>query len=656
MERGKEQPMRTTLFAAALGSFILLGLPPSTFAQELAMEPTFMGEGEIATTTETVLQAPSLPSETENAGSTEAAPQEHATVTSSTQPTSHPAPIEPTVSVATSSPITADGSATITTELPSRPETIVPILGETPSTTTSGLLCLAIIAPAPSEGPEWIAVYGLTPSTSASFLEWSFADAQGSLVTVNASTTLIWDEATQTMRYELRSARLNNGGDSVFLKTPTGTIHDVFTYPETERGHRWMRDGCLNAWEAWPRPIVVAAPQADMPQEETVAAETAPVIVNEALPAIDAASIPVVEPPAAEASSPATATETASHLFLAPPPARLRETAAVSAPAATPTPANGTIKKTNPTIKTASKTSSDTTASSGKAGTKATKQVASSPKKTARTAKKSSPKKAAAPKLAPLIPSIAMPHLLETPEEYQGIRVRLRGRVASQTQFLGAHTFVVVNEDGRGLLVKGTSKHPSPPFGAWVDLTGTVVWNDGGLSIKQAAADQWEARMAEGASPSDAFPTRTVDLLAPSQEEAWSRVRIEGTISAVQKTSFDLDVGDASVRVRLVPRLGYRAQRLQAGDTVAIQGLLDLRGEEPTVIPQAVEAIEIIRRAAPPAPAAKSPVEQPWLPVGAAAGTLALSEGWRRFNTYRKQRQEAASFRRFLEASGKDRD
>ncbi len=649
--------MRTTLFAAALGSLLLLGLPTFTFAQELAAEPSIIGAGETAvTTTEETVPVPSGTAEVEEPRGTETAsqeeqPQDRAGESSPMESMGETSLMGPTSTIVTTTVPITEGTTTTTAESPSLPEISTTPLGEAPTSTaaTSSLLCLAIIAPAPSEGPEWVAVYGLTPSTSASFLEWSFADAQGSLVTVHASTTLIWDEATQTMRYELRSARLNNGGDSVFLKTPTGTVHDLFTYPETERGHRWVRDGCLSPWEAWPRPIVMTTQEGSAPQEEAPVMEERPTIINGALPALDTAIVPVIESPASEMSVPAPRAETLPHVFLTPPPAQVRE----RVPMPTPSPVKTLTNTANAPTKAAPNAAATKMASNTKSVAKTTKKPAATPKKTT-AAKKPAAKKAAAPKPTPPIPSILMPPLLETPEEYQGIRVRLRGRVASQTNFLGAHTFVIVNEDGRGLLVKGTSKHPSPAFGTWIDLTGTVVWNDSGLSIKQAAADQWEPWLMGSASSSDAFPTRTVDLLAPSQEEAWSLVRVEGKISAVQKTSFDLDVGDASVRVRLVSRLGYRAQRLQTGDTVAVQGLLDLRGEAPTIVPQALEGIGIIARAIPPAPTPKSPVEQPWMPVGAAAGTLALSEGWRRFHAYRKQRREAASFRKLLEASGKD--
>ncbi len=663
--------MLTTLLSATLGCLLLLGPPTCVFAQESLLEMPVPAAAEtIGTTTEGVM-APDDPASVpiDVPSSTELAPDESmitetATTTASSEDVTVPPLTAPTSTAATTTqPIVDETLSTTSTERPP-PEQMTPlpisistIDGFASSTApTSSLLCLAIVAPAPNEGPEWIAVYGLTPSTSASFLDWSFADAQGSLVKINASTTLIWDEGSQTMRYELRSARLNNNGDTVFLKTPEELVHDTFVYPETERGHRWVRDGCMGEWESFPRPIVttVEAP-VEQPISPPAAAplEPGPAIVMETLPELDGVAA-VVSEPAPFVTVPPEATRqkesNARQTFLRPPPARIVE------PSQTEEPPKKVIVATKKAAATTKKPASVTeTPTRALTTTKMAAKAAAKPAKKTTTVKKSATKKPATTKTTPPIPSLLMPPLLENPEEFQGVRVRLRGRVASQTNFLGAHTFVVVNEDGRGLLIKGTSKHPSPTFGSWIELTGSVVWNDAGLTIKQAAADTWEIYPLGAASTSEAFPMRTVDLLRPSQEEAWSLARVEGRVSAVQKTSFDLDVGDVSVRVRLVARLGYRAQRLQVGDTVAIQGLLDLRSEEPTILPQTLESIEIVKRALPPAPAAKTPVEQPWLPVGAAAGTLALSEGWRRFHAYRKQRHEAASFRKLLETSGKER-
>lgn len=659
--------MLTTPLSIALIGMLLSAPPTFAFAQEIAVEGTGTRSTEWLIPLEDV--APALEMEPVGMPTSSLPILDEAadSATSSSMETTGPAnePPEELAMTTSTSPDPFEMSATTTT---TTVESLIPILSAPPppgefeafassTAPTSSMLCLAIIAPSPADGPEWIAVHGLTPSTSVSFIGWSFADAQSSLVKVNASTTLIWDEASQTMRYELRSARLNNGGDSVFLKTPEETVHDAFTYPETDRGQWWARDGCLGAWERLPRPIVVTPP----PSTESAITPapivpSGPLILNEPLPELDPSSAPVLESaPVTQGQGQAAVQVEQIHPepFMQPPPARISEAPMI--PDTEKTSAIKSVKKTTATNAAAKAVTKAKTTKKMATSTKATvkKTAAKPPKKAAAARKKAPAKTTAASKTPPLL--LLMPPLLERPDEFQGVRVRLRGRVASQTNFLGAHTFVVLNEDGRGLLVKGTSKHPSPALGTWIDLMGTVVWNDTGLSVKQAAADTWEPYALGSTSSSDPFPTRTVDLFAPAQEEAWSLVRVEGRVSAVQKSSFDLDVGDVSLRVRLASRLGYRAQRLQVGDTVVVQGLLDLRPEEPTLLPQTIESIEIVKRAVPPAPAAKAPVEQPWLPVGAAAGTLALSEGWRRFNAYRKQRQEAASFRKLLETSGKDR-
>lgn len=243
-----------------------------------------------------------------------------------------------------------------------------------------------------------------------------------------------------------------------------------------------------------------------------------------------------------------------------------------------------------------------------------------------------------------------MSTILEQPASYQGVRVRLTGVVASTKKMIGAHTFVLLNSDGKGLLVQAKSTAPTPDRGQRIQITGVISWNDTGVWLKQQVQDSWTTLEEPSDDEAPSFALRTVALDAPGDEDAWSHVEIEGRVTDVQTASFDLETEDAlPLRVRLPKSLGYRAGRLEEGDTVRVRGLLDIRGIEPLLLPQVVEDIQILSRAPLPTPQEPRPVQAPWLPVGVIAGTLAASETLRRASSWYKKHQEERAFASFLQ-------
>lgn len=585
---------------------------------------------------------------------------------------SEPVPIIPTSTIATSSLVEAV------------PHTVITPAVQIPSST---MLCLAIIEPAPIQGPEWIALYGLTPSTTASLLGWSLADALGTMMKVGNTNPILWDESTQTARIELKSSRLNNDGDTVAIKNPLGIVHDSFIYPSVEKGERWMRDSCTSTWRIFPERVTPpdptntpVIPTSSEPIEDTPLATTTitavteegppsePTVVDQVLP-----SPPVLESISATATLPMIdltvdplPTDPVDAMLFEQPPegviddavaeaAELLDIAPVIAtvtpivtatslpvknePIIHSTPPKAVVEKKVPLKKT---TVAATPIKTTTAATPKKSPVIKAPDKKTTVHKKTT-KKSTVINTVNSITSLSMSPLISDPESYQGIRVRIRGRVTSDKNILGAHRFVITNSDGRGLLIHATSKQVSPPIGALVDVTGKVVWNDEGLWIQQSTTDRWIPVMNDeekGSSPNIHHP----NLHAPSQEDAWSLLRTEGVVTDVQRSSFDLEVNGASVHVRVSNLLGYRVGRLQKDDQVTVAGLLDLRGNDPTIIPQATDAIVITERAKFIAPVGQAPVSRPWLPVGAAASTLGLSEGWRRLRDRQKRRREEASF------------
>ncbi len=538
----------------------------------------------------------------------------------------------------TSSLLIADPPAptVTTTDAIIPPTSTAPLLDVADSSTplATSTICLAIIAPYPLEGSEWVAFYGLTPSSSHRLLGWSLHDAQSSLVKITTSTALLWDEPSLTLRFHLKSSRLNNDGDTVTLRTDLNDSHDTFTYTEVEKDQRWFRPDCASPWRIIPEPIITytsppAPPSTPAPDASPIMMQAPPpsmAVETAPLPSVTALVIeedpPIATSPMPPLTAPAPVTE---HK---PPPASISTStamlAAASSPQQTPKTPSTTTKKT---VKAAPKPSS-------------TKQPTAAP----------APKKTSSPKSTPKIAIPTMSAILEQPASYQGVRVRLTGTVASTKKLIGAHSFVLMNADGKGLLVQAKSTAPTPDRGQRIQITGVISWNDTGAWLKQQAQDSWSILEEPNDDDAPSFALRTVALDAPGDEDAWSHVEIEGRVTDVQTASFDLETEDGlPLRVRLPKSLGYRAGRLEDGDSVRVRGLLDTRGLEPVLLPQVVEDIQIMARAPLPARQEPRPVQAPWLPVGVIAGTLAASETLRRAGSWYKKRQEERAFATFLQ-------
>jgi hypothetical protein len=501
------------------------------------------------------------------------------------------------------------------------------------------MICLAMIAPYPEEGREWIAFYGLTPSSSHRLLDWSIADAQSSLVKISPSTPLLWDEATQTLRYELKSARLNNDGDSVVITRADGSLHEHVTYTKTTRGEVWRRTSCESDWQ-----IASTAPP-ELPEEALT--EEAPTMTIEwvDLPPL---YTPIEETPLAAASptqSPEATPLASTATKPAPPPTTPPPT---PSPSSVPTSATVTTPLTTPlatstallyTAKTSAATKSSTMAKASTT-TKATKPPA--PAKTSTAKKTASSSKGKTPSAqSPVIPLVSMDTLLREHETRNGVRVRLTGLVGNAPKLVGAQKFVLLNPDGKGLLVQGTSKQPSPVRGTVIELTGTLSWNDSGILLKQGAQDTWTAI---GSTEEEAFPLRDLPLPAPALEDGWSHTEIEGTVQEIRTSSLLLDTSKGDVvQITLPKALGYRAGRLQKGDVIRVRGLYDPRQETVALLPQRAQDITTLTRA--PIAAAQATLDtpmntQPWLPLGIVGGTLLATEGWRRSHKLRQRAYE----------------
>jgi hypothetical protein len=122
-----------------------------------------------------------------------------------------------------------------------------------------------------------------------------------------------------------------------------------------------------------------------------------------------------------------------------------------------------------------------------------------------------------------------------------------------------------------------------------------------------------------------------VDLALPSTEDAWSLVRVTGTVKTVKNQTIALDLEDAGIAVVIRNVVKYRTKRLVAGDVVDVTGVFDMTGAEPRLLPRAADDILLVRHTEPKtalnAKSGNGTTLPGWTPFGAAAGAVAFTEG-----------------------------
>jgi hypothetical protein len=466
-------------------------------------------------------------------------------------------------------------------------------------------IALNELNPAPTTGDEWIELASDQPFTVAQLEGWSINDSAHVLFRFRPDT---WPEVRQSpdgsfLFVTWKSASLNNTGDTVLLKDAHDNVIDQWTYPKTTKDQVWTRTPDLTGpWTSQ----MTATPLAPNPQPLSAVISITTLVAAEPPPPVSPSSTPVAG--ALPTTKPLTKPASATPKAVAP---------TKSAPKQTPHAIKAPTKVVAPK----------------KPVTKPKPKAAPKPKTPAKpktTKLPTSPKPNPNPTPPPLSTSIPMLDTLGT-----SVRVTLTGIAGSIHGLLGTNQFVLQTEDGRGLLVRGNGKQPSPPFGTLVRVTGTLTTNDSGTSLRLMALDRW----TQDASGTRAIATRTVDLLAPAYEDAWSLIEVTGTVRSVKATSVILDVDDLDVPVQIRPAIRYRSERLKPGDTVRIRGLLDTRTDIPRLIPRSADDITIVK-AATAAKVATAPKPLPdWLPFGAAGVTVALAEGYKRVKKIHERRK-----------------
>ena len=448
------------------------------------------------------------------------------------------------------------------------------------------------VMPDPAEGPEWVEIVSATPDRTIPLDGLELHDAVGKIMKITGQLS-----PNQTVLViELSSARFNNTGDSVYLKKTNGTVIDTLTYADSQEGLSWARDA-QGAWR-----------ETETPTKGT----TNSITESTQLSTTSATSKSSYEPTAAPA----------------------KKTAATK-----------TVKKTSTTtIQTKTTSTAATEKTNSKQRTaKSTTATKPSPKTTTKTTTTTTTKKSATlKKSAPIIQSTL--DMLDE-NDIGGLRVALEGTVGTPSRLVSGHTFVLLNQQGRGLLVRVPTAQKLPSFGSAIRVTGSLKFDTRDLPyLSMAKDDGWSLIRKILPSPQ---PKSDVLLEAPSAEDVWALVATSGTVISVSGKTIMLATDGADVSVRIRPGVAYRAARLKTGDTIRVTGLLDTSGDVPAILPRMSDEIELVAHApiknetvGQTTPAQQSTLPG-WMPFGAAALAVGAIQGMKTVGGRLKKRRVA---------------
>lgn len=420
------------------------------------------------------------------------------------------------------------------------------------------------------------------PSSGKEWIELSIpagvtTDALSGWSLHDAAGKIMTLEDEVSNKIEIPSSRLNNSGDTVELHRPDGSVAERMTYNKTPREAYWEKNSDQTAW-------VLNDPDASNKYQVASSMET----------------IAPVSPP---------------------PPIEL------------PTISKGDDETKGATTRVASETGprgsaarpAEAVGRSMPRGGEDDRTLDVATKKSKTIKHKSSKLKAES--------SRAITFDMLTKIE-PNVRVALTGIVATKPGILNKNQFVILSADGHGLLVFGSSRQPSPPYGSTVRVSGMLRLDDAGLSLHLATKDRWTSMNAT----STAQP-RTVDLLNPVIEDGWSLVDVQATVREVKASNVLLDLGDATADLRAKPVTGYRLARLKVGDVIRVRSLVDLRGVDPVFVVREPDDVTLIKHATLAKTSDTRAGLPSWTPFGAAGITVAITQGFKRLKRLRDERR-----------------
>jgi hypothetical protein len=452
--------------------------------------------------------------------------------------------------------------------------------------------------PSPSSGAEWIELSLASNILPTQLIGWSIRDEKKNILNIQNTTLFTWNEAKRLVVFTLAKNKLTNSGTHLFLVDPLGQIEDEVTMPAIPKNRSWA----LKENSSWEQTLIATLGEANEFKAATIVGsrtstdQKTPLLKSKNAVSTKKISVKTTTPKNPKKSQPKTSAN------------KLQPREQVTVTSLVSTKANknslASISKKMTKKQSAKKTATKSTTTR---------------KKTAKTS--TEPQSIDLKDIGPM---------------YASTRVRLTGTVATLPRLLGSNAFVIQTDDGRGLYVSGNSKQPSPPFRAHIALTGTLTVNDDGLILHMYASDRWTMQELERA-----VQVRVPDLDHPSLEDAWSSVQVRGIVTNVTPTRVTILHDQSEIFVSIRPVVFYRAERLKKGDEIEVSGLLDTRKDSLTLLPRLAEEIRLVRSAATATSTntAQSRPPLPWMPIGAAGMSIAVTQGARRYWKHRLEKK-----------------
>lgn len=429
----------------------------------------------------------------------------------------------------------------------------------------------------PLSGPEWVELYAPDEAVTKTDRDLELWDASGKIMTIPKGTALA---APHYLLVALSSAKLNNGGDELSVRESSGIAIDQTQIPKTSQGESWAKDSTDGTWKI-AEALTPAAPNifptVEISEETTETTQT---------------------------SESSTESETAQQLNNS----TIQQSSTNTETTETEELTNETSEKDKPDF---TNQINDVFAAALASNTLASEQ------KTVTTASN---------KNTTTSDSLNLHDFNDMfDSSLNEARVRVEGTVGSVPKQLGAsHNFILLSEDGRGLIVYVPKHLNIPPLGSTIQVGGTLQATYQGPELRMKKTDVWMT-VATSTPPVPRF----VDLLAPSAEDAWSLVVVEGAVTDIKSTSLKLETDDGIEVAILVPAaIGYRTSRLEKGDRVRITGVFDIRKDLPSISPRTPEEIELIAHAEDTVAAVSAEPKKhfpDWVPFAAAGGAIALT-------------------------------
>ena len=254
------------------------------------------------------------------------------------------------------------------------------------------------------------------------------------------------------------------------------------------------------------------------------------------------------------------------------------------------------------------------------------------------TAKDKATTKKASPKASTAKPIINIDFDMLRDDTYGGMRVRLQGMVGTPPRLLTGRSFVLLNQEGRGLLVKLSADKKMPPMNTPLAVVGTLKFDTHELPFLSVAKNDSLLTLKKTASST----IREVAWLAPAAEDAWSLASVTGTVVSVSGSTILMSADDTEVSAKIKSGVAYRTARLKKGDTIWVSGVLDMSSEKPALLPRTADEIRLLAHASTKsesvAAAKTTPQGLPgWTPFGAALGAIGAVEGVKKLKSKKKK-------------------